>query len=49
MQTPTIIFDYVNKVVAVTGTSPAADSRAAEFAVAAQQQQQASGGTRPSA
>jgi hypothetical protein len=46
MQTPTIIFDYINKAVTVSGTTPAADVRIAQFAAAAQQQA-SSGGPRP--
>jgi hypothetical protein len=42
MQTPTIIFDYINKVVAVSGTSPAADLKVAQLAAASQQQQASS-------
>jgi hypothetical protein len=38
MQSPTIIFDHVNKLVTIANGSPAAEKKMAEFA--AQQQAQ---------
>ena len=47
MQSPTIIFDHINKVFTTLQPGPALDKKAAEVAAAQKDQVTGSGGTPP--